>query len=81
MIHTPQPLCYNWATCANKETISKLRGTYGRLNLLSKPMQMFSIDETSVFVVGKVVAEVDQRVCSVTSAERGKLVQYIVTYV
>ena len=42
---------------------------------------MFSIDETSVFVVGKVVAEVNQRVCSVTSAERGKLVQYIVTYV
>jgi len=68
-VHTPQPLSYNRATCANKETISdffaKLGGVYGRLNLLAKPMQIFNIDKTGVSVVhklGKVVAEVGQRV-------------------
>lgn len=78
-MRTPQPLSYNRATCGNKETISdffaKLGGVYGRLNLLSKPMQIFNIDETGVSVVhkpGKVVAEVGRRVWSLTSAERGK---------
>ena len=78
-IRTPQPLSYNRAACANKETISdffaKLGGAYGRLNLLSKPMQVFNTDETGVSIVhkvGKVVAEVGRRVWSVTSAERGK---------
>ena len=78
-IRTPQPLSYNRAMCANKETVSdffaKLGGVYGRLNLLSKPMQIFNIDETGVSVVhkpGKVVAEVGRRVWSITSAERGK---------
>ena len=78
-IQTPQPLSYNQATCANKETIedffAKLGGVYCRLNLLSKPMQIFNIDETGVSVVhkvGKVVAEVGRKVWSITSGERGK---------
>ena len=78
-IRTPQSLSYNWATCANEETIedffAKLGGVYDRLNLPSKPMQIFNIDETGVSVVhkvGKVVAEVGRRVWSITSGERGK---------
>ena len=45
------------------------------MNLLSKPMQIFNIDETGVSVVhkvGKVVAEVGRKVWSITSGERGK---------
>jgi len=58
-----------------KQFLAKLGGVYGRLNLLTKPMQILNIDETGVSVVhklGKVVAEVGQRVWSLTSAERGK---------
>ena len=54
---------------------AKLGGVYGRLNLLSKPMQIFNIDKTGVSVVhkpGKVIAEVGRRVSSITSAERGE---------
>ena len=51
-ICTPQLLSYNRAMCANKETLSDcfamLGGVYGRLNLLSKPMQIFNIDKTGV---------------------------------
>lgn len=79
-IRTPQPLSYCRALCSNKETIDnffgKLGAIYGRLNLLSKPAQIFNADETGVSIVhkpGKVVAELGRRnVYSLTSAERGK---------
>ena len=78
-IRTPQSLSYNLVTCANEETnedfFAKLGGVYDRLNLLSKPMQIFNIDETivsDVHKVDKVVAEVGRRVWSITSGKRGK---------
>ena len=59
-----------------KDFFTKLGGIFARLNLLSKPMQVYNIDETSINVVhrpGKVVTEIGHRkVWSVTSAERGK---------
>ena len=75
-IRPPQTLLYNQTTCANKETIEDFFAKLGGvLNLLSKPMQIFNIDETGVSVVhkvGKVVAEVGRKVWSITSGERGK---------
>ena len=54
----------------------KLGAIYGRLNLISKPMQIYNRDETGVSVVhkpGKVVAEMGRhKVYAVTSAEKGK---------
>ena len=54
----------------------KLGSLYGRLNLISKPMQVYNADETGVTIVhktGKVIAELGRRhVYSVTSAERGR---------
>lgn len=47
---------------------------YGRLNLISKPMQIYDADKTGISIIhkpGKVVAELGY--CNVlTSAERGK---------
>jgi hypothetical protein len=79
-IRSPQPLSYCRARCANMDTINdffgKLGAIYGRLNLISKPMQIYNCDETGVTVVhkpGKVVAEMGRhKVYAVTSAERGK---------
>ncbi len=79
-IRTPQPLSYCRALCANPDIISdffgKVGSLYGRLNLLSKPMQIFCADETGISVVhkpGKVVAQLGRHnVYSITSAERGK---------
>ena len=49
---------------------------YGKLNIISKPMQIYNCYETGVSVVhkpGKVVAELGRRnVYAITSAERGK---------
>jgi hypothetical protein len=49
---------------------------YGKLNLFSKPMQIFNCDETGISVVhkpGKVVAHLGRHnIYSITSAERGK---------
>ena len=62
-IRTSQPLSYGQALCSNKETIDffgKLGALYGRLNLMTKPMQIFNADESGVSIVhkpGKVVAE------------------------
>ena len=54
----------------------KLGAIYGRLNLISKSMQIYNCDETGVSVVhkpGKVVAEMGRhKVYAVTSAEKGK---------
>ena len=80
-IRTPQPLSYARALCANEDTINdffgKLGAIFGRLNLVSKPMQIFNCDETGVGIVHKpckVIAELGRRnVHSVTSAERGKI--------
>ena len=79
-LRKPQPLSYCRALCANKETIDdffgKLGGLYGRLNLISKPMNIYNADETGVSVVykpGRVVAELGHSgVYSLCSAERGK---------
>ena len=54
----------------------KLGAIYGRLNLISKPMQVYNCDKTGVSIVhrpGKVVAEVGRcNVYAVTSGEKGK---------
>lgn len=79
-LRTPQPLSYARALCSNKAVIDdffeKLGGIYGRLNFISKPMQIFNSDESGIGIVhkpGKVVAEVGRRsVHSITSAEKGK---------
>lgn len=56
-IRSPQPLSYCQAISANKETITdlfgKLGSLYGKLNLVTKPMQIFNCDETGVTVVFK----------------------------
>ena len=75
-----QPLSYSWATASNKEIIddffAKLGAIYARLNLLTKPMQIFNVDETGISVVhktGKVISQVGRKnVWSVTSGEKGK---------
>lgn len=79
-IRTPQPLSYCRALCANEDIIGdffgKLGGVYGKLNLISKPMQIYNADETGISIVhkpGKVIAQLGRRnVYSITSAERGK---------
>ena len=79
-IRTPQPLSYCRALCANPDVISdffgKLGSLYGKLNLFSKPMQIFNSDETGISVVhkpGKVITQLGRHnVYSITSAERGK---------
>ena len=79
-IRMPQPLSYCRAISSNKETIDtffgKLGSLYGRLNLISKPMNVYNVDESGVTIVhrpGRVVAELGrQKVYAVTSAERGK---------
>ena len=64
-LRIPQPLSFCRAFCANEDVIkdffAKLGAIYARLNLLSKPMQIFNADETGISVVhkpGKVVAEI-----------------------
>ena len=79
-IRTPQPLSYSRATAGNPEVIrdffGKLGALFGRLNLLSKPAQVFNADETGITVVhkpGKVLAEVGRRhVYSIVSGEKGR---------
>ena len=79
-IRSPQPLSYCRALCSNMDTIndffSKLGSIYGRLNVISKPMQVYNCDETGVSIVhkpGKVIAQLGRRnVYAITSAERGK---------
>ena len=79
-IRTPQALSYCRAISGNEETISDLFGKvgaiYGKLNLFSKPMQVFNADETGISIVhkpGKVLAQLGRRnIYSITAAERGK---------
>ena len=80
-IRSPQPLSYSRAVCANQDTITdffgKLGAIYGKLNLVSKPMQIYNCDETGVtiaFKPHKVVAEIGCRnVYAVSAAERGEM--------
>ena len=75
-----QPLSYSQATASNKEIIddffAKLGAIYARLNLLTKPMQIFNVDKTGISVIhktGKVISQVGRKnVWSVTSGEKGK---------
>ena len=73
-------MSYARAVCANKHTIddffAKLGAIFGRLNLISKPGQIYNVDETGVTIVhkhSKVVAHIGRRnVLSLTSADKGK---------
>ena len=63
-VRVSQTLFYCRAISSNKENMSdffgKLGSMYGKLNLISKPMQVFNSDETGVTIVhkpGKVIAE------------------------
>ena len=77
----PQQLSYARAFCSNRDNnitdfFGKLGAVYGKLNLISKPMQVYNSDETGVTIVhkpGKVLAELGRRhVYSVTSGEKGR---------
>ena len=77
---TPQSLSFARAVSANEYVVgdffAKLGSIYGRLNLITKPMQVYNADETGVSVVhkmGKVLAHVGRRhVYSIASGEKGK---------
>uniref|UniRef100_A0A1X7TTS3 HTH CENPB-type domain-containing protein n=1 Tax=Amphimedon queenslandica TaxID=400682 RepID=A0A1X7TTS3_AMPQE len=63
-IRTPLPLSYNRAVSASPDVVSEFFGKvgalYGRLNLFSKPNQIYNTDETGVSVVhrpGIVIAQ------------------------
>ena len=79
-IRSPQSLSYCRAISANKETITdffgKLRSLYGKLNLVSKPMQIFNCDKTGVTIVfkpNKVIAELGKRhVNALLAVEKGR---------
>jgi hypothetical protein len=63
-LRSSQPLSRCRAMCSNKDIIAdffaKLGALCGRLNLFTKPMQIYNVDETGVNIVhtpGKVLAE------------------------
>lgn len=64
-IRTPQALSSCRARCSNQSTIedffAKLGGLYGRLNVISKPMQVYNVDESGVSVVHKPCKVVGRR--------------------
>ena len=74
---SPRLLSHCRALCSNQETIDNFLGklgvVYGRLNLISKPLLIYNLDQTGVSVVhkpGKVVAELGHHnVYAMTSAE------------
>ena len=63
-----------WWSC--ERVFGKLGGLYGRLNLFSKPMQIFNLDESGISTVyrpGKKFTELGRKnVRVVTSGKRGK---------
>ena len=79
-LRTPQALAYSRASAASKDVVddffAKLGALYGRLNLISKPMQVYNVDETGITVVhkpGKVFSAVGRKhVYSLTSGEKGE---------
>ena len=77
MLLTPQPLSYCCALRSSKTVIdeffAKLGSVYGRLNLLTKPMQVYNAGINVVYKPGKVLAMVGRKnVYNVATAERGK---------
>ena len=54
-LRTPQPLSYNRAVCANVSTINdyfaQLGTIYARLNILTKAMQVYNMDECGITIV------------------------------
>ena len=79
-LRTPHPLSFARAKACTDEAIKsffeKLGGLYARLNLLSKPMQVYNTEETGISIVhrpGRVITEMGKKeVWAVTSGERGK---------
>lgn len=79
-IRSPQSLSYCRALSGNKEAIADFFGKpgslYGKLNLVSRPMQVFNCDETGVTIVfqlNKVVTELGKKhVYALSAAEKGK---------
>ena len=79
-VRKPQSLSYNRAVSANIDTINdyfaKIGALYARLNILTKPMQIYNMDECGISIVhtpGKVVTELGRKtVWTITSAEKGK---------
>ena len=79
-LRSAQSLSHSRATSANDEIMrdyfAKLASVCARLNILSKPMQIYNMDETGISIVhkpGRVIAEYGRRnVWAVTSAEKGK---------
>ena len=79
-IRTPQSLNHSRAKAGNEQNIqeffAKLGAIMARLNLLTKPMLIYNLDETGITIVhkpGKVVAQLGRKnVWHVTSAEKGK---------
>ena len=79
-LRSAQSLSHSRAACANEEIVrdyfAKLAAVCARLNILTKPMQLFNMDETGLSIVhkpGRVVAQLGRRnVWAITSAEKGK---------
>ncbi len=79
-LRSAQSLSHSRAVCANpfiiQDYFAKLGALYARLNIISKPMQIFNMDETGISVVhkpGRVFTEVGRRnVWAITLAEKGK---------
>ena len=77
-LRTPQALAYSRASAASKDVVddffAKLGALYGRLNLISKPIQVYNVDEIGITVVhkpGKVFSAVGRKRV-LTSGEKGK---------
>ena len=79
-LRSAQSLSHSRATSANDEIMrdyfAKLASVCARHNILSKPMQIYNMDETGISIVHKpsrVIAEYGRRnVWAVISAEKGK---------
>ena len=67
-LRTPQALSYSRASSASKEKVvdffAKLGSLYGRLNLLTKPMQVYNIDETGITIVHKFFVLWEESMCT-----------------
>ena len=79
-LRSPQSLSYARAKATNPKILedffAKLGSIYARLNLLTKPMQVYNVDETGINITqhkGKVVATYGRRnVHRVVAADKGK---------
>ena len=79
-LHMPEAMSYARAKAVNprriEDFLAKLRAIYAHLNLFSKPIQVFNVDESGLNVAqhkGKVVAELKRKcIHRVVAAEKGK---------